>query len=82
MQQFSVLWKDNSGKRISTSGHVFIDGKDVASAIIRSGRTTPVERSGVKRSSRVIKPFKFSELMLTGKWHNTLEVEDPDDIHR
>lgn len=55
-----------SGKRIPTSGHVFIDGKDVASAIIRPGRTTPVERSGAKQVSHKIKPFTFANLTLTG----------------
>ncbi|KAF8525909.1 hypothetical protein BU17DRAFT_41206 [Hysterangium stoloniferum] len=64
-QNFSVWWKDDSKSRIATSGHVFIDGRDVASAIMRAGRTKPVERSGAKTSARQLKPFIFSVLNLT-----------------
>ncbi|KAH8112681.1 hypothetical protein DFH11DRAFT_470693 [Phellopilus nigrolimitatus] len=64
-ENFSVFWQDRSGKRIATSGHVFVDGKDVASAIIRPGRETPVERAGAKKNARKILPFTFSELSLT-----------------
>ncbi|KAF8591218.1 hypothetical protein K439DRAFT_1627287 [Ramaria rubella] len=62
---FSVWWKDDSKTRIATSGHVFIDGHDVASAIMRPGRSKPVERMGAKTSARRLKPFRFSVLRLT-----------------
>ncbi|KAL5526324.1 hypothetical protein ACEPAF_8047 [Sanghuangporus sanghuang] len=64
-KSFAVHWQDHSGKRIATSGHVLIDGKDVASAIIRPGRQTPVKRTGAKVRRNVIKPFVFTELSLT-----------------
>ncbi|KIJ55007.1 hypothetical protein M422DRAFT_775170 [Sphaerobolus stellatus SS14] len=64
-RSFYVCWKDESGARIATSGHVFIDGRDLASAIIRPGRSKHVERKGAKTSSKKIKPFKFSVLELT-----------------
>ena len=65
-KNFSVWWKDDSKARIATSGHVFVDGRDVASAIMRPGRSKPVERLGAKTSSKTIKPFKFSVLRVTG----------------
>ncbi|KAL5504381.1 hypothetical protein ACEPAH_8455 [Sanghuangporus vaninii] len=64
-KSFAVHWQDHSGKRIATSGHVLIDGKDVASAIIRPGRKTPVKRTGAKVRRNAIKPFVFTELSLT-----------------
>ncbi|KAL5525560.1 hypothetical protein ACEPAG_6896 [Sanghuangporus baumii] len=64
-KSFAVHWQDHSGKRIATSGHVLIDGKDVASAILRPGREAPVKRTGAKVRRNVIKPFVFSELSLT-----------------
>ncbi|KAH7342106.1 hypothetical protein B0J17DRAFT_649505 [Rhizoctonia solani] len=36
-KHFTVSWKDHRGTKAS-SGHVFIDGKDIASAIMRPGR--------------------------------------------
>jgi hypothetical protein len=66
-QCFSVWWKDDSKARIATSGHIFIDGHDVASAIMRPGRSKPVERKGAKTSARRLKPFTFSRLLLTGR---------------
>lgn len=65
-KKFSVFWEDLRGVHASC-GHVFIDGADVASAIMREGRRTPVERSGVKVKSRKSKPFTFAELNLTGE---------------
>ncbi|TDL25738.1 hypothetical protein BD410DRAFT_895959 [Rickenella mellea] len=62
---FSVCWQDKSKGEIATSGRVFIEGKDVASAIIRPGRLNPVERAGVKTKGHRIRPFKFSEIKLT-----------------
>jgi hypothetical protein len=64
-QTFSVWWKDDSKARIATSGHVSIDGHNVASAIMRPGRSKPVERMGAKISARKLKPFTFSVLRLT-----------------
>jgi hypothetical protein len=46
-------------------GHVFIDGNDVASAIIRPGAYNPVLRSGAKTKDG-LRPFTFAKLNLTG----------------
>lgn len=64
-KKFTVSWEDTKGVNASC-GHVFIDGLDVASAIMRSGRRKPVERSGIKVKSRSSKPFTFAKLNLTG----------------
>lgn len=47
-------------------GHVWIDGKDVSSAIIRPGNYGPVSRSGVKLKNGNLRPFTFAKLNLTG----------------
>ncbi|GJJ08353.1 hypothetical protein Clacol_002567 [Clathrus columnatus] len=79
-KHFSVCWKNKSGDRIATSGHVFVDGRDVASAIMRPGRSIPVERAGMKTSSRRIKPFKFSVLTLTDD-DSVADIHDPSLEH-
>ncbi|KAG9102467.1 hypothetical protein FRC06_002001 [Ceratobasidium sp. 370] len=48
-----------------SSGHIFVDGKDVASAIMRRGRGKPVSRSGAKVSANKLRPFKFAHLTTT-----------------
>lgn len=63
-KNFTVSWKDHRGIYHS-SGHIFIDGKDVASAIMRRGRGKPVSRSGAKVSSNKLRPFKFAHLNIT-----------------
>lgn len=80
LQTFSVSWKKADDEKIATSGHVFIDGKDVASAIMRPDRTKPVERSGAKCSSRTVKPFTFSRLNLTGESFHRLSKCDTEPI--
>ncbi|EJD49569.1 hypothetical protein AURDEDRAFT_161127 [Auricularia subglabra TFB-10046 SS5] len=62
---FSVCWQNDNKKKTATSGHVFIDGNDVASAIMRPERKSHVERSGAKTSSSNIRQFKFAALELT-----------------
>lgn len=66
-KHFSVFWEDLKGEHASC-GHIFVDGVDVASAIMREGRGKPVERSGAKVKSRKLKPFTFAELDLTGEF--------------
>ncbi|CAE6427946.1 unnamed protein product [Rhizoctonia solani] len=61
---FTVSWKDHHGTKAS-SGHIFVDGKDVASAIMRVGRGKPVSRSGAKISADKLRPFKFANLNIT-----------------
>ncbi|CAE6480358.1 unnamed protein product [Rhizoctonia solani] len=63
-KHFMVSWKDHRGTKAS-SGHIFIDGKDVASAIMRPGRSKPVSRSGAKISADKLRPFKFANLKIT-----------------
>ncbi|KAG8716147.1 hypothetical protein FRC08_009804 [Ceratobasidium sp. 394] len=63
-KNFTVSWKDHRGKNHS-SGHIFIDGKDVASGIMRQGRGKPVSRSGAKVSANKLRPFKFAHLTIT-----------------
>ncbi|CAE6363044.1 unnamed protein product [Rhizoctonia solani] len=63
-KHFMVSWKDHLGTKAS-SGHIFIDGKDVASAIMRPGRSKPVSRSGAKTSADKLRPFKFANLKIT-----------------
>ncbi|KAG8744139.1 hypothetical protein FRC10_010708 [Ceratobasidium sp. 414] len=63
-KNFTVSWKDHRGTNHS-SGHIFVDGKDVASAIMRRGRGKPVSRSGAKVSANKLRPFKFAHLTLT-----------------
>lgn len=54
-------------------GHVWVDGKDVSSAIIRSGNFSPVARSGVKLKDGRLRPFTFAELNLTGELNHLLK---------
>ncbi|KAF8689106.1 Peptidyl-prolyl cis-trans isomerase, partial [Rhizoctonia solani] len=61
---FTISWKDHRGTKAS-SGHIFIDGKDVASAIMRIGRGKPVSRSGAKVSADKLRPFQFANLNIT-----------------
>ncbi|ELU40054.1 hypothetical protein AG1IA_05919 [Rhizoctonia solani AG-1 IA] len=61
---FTISWKDHRGTKAS-SGHIFIDGKDVASAIMRIGRGKPVSRSGAKVSEDKLRPFQFAHLNIT-----------------
>ncbi|KAF9507504.1 hypothetical protein BS47DRAFT_1421412, partial [Hydnum rufescens UP504] len=61
--QFSVHWRCVNPQDAS-SGHVFIDGNDVASAIIRPGAYNPVLRSGAKTKDG-LRPFTFAKLNLT-----------------
>ncbi|CAE7054953.1 unnamed protein product [Rhizoctonia solani] len=63
-QHFVVSWRDHRGSKAS-SGHIFIDGKDVASAIMRPGRGKPVSRAGAKISADKLRPFKFANLNIT-----------------
>ncbi|KAJ1307189.1 hypothetical protein OPQ81_001304 [Rhizoctonia solani] len=63
-KHFTVSWKDHRGTKAS-SGHIFIDGNDVASAIMRPGRSKPVSRSGVKISADKLRPFRFANLNIT-----------------
>lgn len=63
-KNFTVSWKDHRGIHAS-SGHIFVDGKDVASAIMRAGRGKPVSRSGAKISANKLRPFKFGHLNVT-----------------
>ncbi|QRV74966.1 hypothetical protein RhiJN_02981 [Ceratobasidium sp. AG-Ba] len=63
-ENFTVSWKDHRGIHHS-SGHIFIDGKDVASAIMRRGRGKPVSRSGAKVMANKLRPFKFAHLNVT-----------------
>ncbi|CAE6443424.1 unnamed protein product [Rhizoctonia solani] len=63
-KNFTVSWKDHRGTKAS-SGHIFVDGKDVASAIMRPGRSKPVSRSGAKVSADKLRPFKFANLNIT-----------------
>ncbi|CEL55106.1 hypothetical protein RSOLAG1IB_01114 [Rhizoctonia solani AG-1 IB] len=61
---FTVSWKDHRGTK-ATSGHIFIDGEDKASAIMRAGRGKPVSRSGAKISADKLRPFRFANLNIT-----------------
>ncbi|KAG8733516.1 hypothetical protein FRC12_018868 [Ceratobasidium sp. 428] len=63
-KNFTVSWKDHRGIH-NSSGHIFIDGKDVASAIMRRGRGKPVSRSGAKVMANKLRPFKFAHLTIT-----------------
>ncbi|KIM26293.1 hypothetical protein M408DRAFT_16968 [Serendipita vermifera MAFF 305830] len=45
---FSAAWKKQTPREVASSGHVFIDGHDVASGIMRPRRKRHVERSAVK----------------------------------
>ncbi|KAF8604586.1 hypothetical protein BDV93DRAFT_605892 [Ceratobasidium sp. AG-I] len=63
-KNFTVSWKDHRGIHAS-SGHIYVDGKDVASAIMRRGRGKPVSRSGAKVSATKLRPFKFAHLNIT-----------------
>ncbi|KAG8733671.1 hypothetical protein FRC11_004133 [Ceratobasidium sp. 423] len=72
-QNFTVSWKDHRGTKAS-SGHIFIDGKDVASAIMRPGRSKPVSRSGAKVSADKLRPFKFANLKIT--WERAALTSD------
>ncbi|KZV90882.1 hypothetical protein EXIGLDRAFT_750442 [Exidia glandulosa HHB12029] len=64
-KSFSVCWQNENKKPTATSGHIFIDGVDLASAIARPGRKSHVERSGAKTTSSHLRPFQFSVLPLT-----------------
>lgn len=47
-------------------GHVFVDGKDVSSGIIREGNFGPIKREGMKIKDGKLRPFTFAKLNLTG----------------
>lgn len=76
-KNFTVSWKDHRGIHAS-SGHIFIDGKDVASAIMRRGRARPVSRSGAKVSATKLRPFKFAHLDITSD--DTIADKDEDKV--
>ncbi|PVF97295.1 hypothetical protein CPB86DRAFT_707347 [Serendipita vermifera] len=62
---FSVWWRKEDSRQVASSGHVFIDGKDVASGVMRPLRRRPVERSSAKVSRGRARPFTFTALELT-----------------
>lgn len=66
LQSFSVAWRKDDHREIASSGHIFIDGKDVASGVMRPRRTRHVERSAAKVSSSRARAFYFTTLELTG----------------
>ncbi|KAF8322720.1 hypothetical protein DL93DRAFT_2162840 [Clavulina sp. PMI_390] len=64
LDEFTVHWRCKNPENAS-SGHVWIDGKDVASAIIRPGNFSPVQRNGAKLKDGRMRPFTFAKLNLT-----------------
>lgn len=66
---FTVGWRKEDRREVASSGHVFIDGRDVASGIMRPKRTRPVLRSSAKISSTRARPFCFTTLQLTDDEH-------------
>ncbi|KAG8856522.1 hypothetical protein FRC20_000467 [Serendipita sp. 405] len=62
---FSVAWRKTDPREIASSGHIFIDGRDVASGVMRPKRRRPVERSAAKTSSTTQRNFTFTRLDLT-----------------
>jgi len=75
---FSVAFQNDEGEdaEVASCGHIFVDGQDVASAILRPGRRIPVVRHGVRMSTSVTKPFTFSKLKLTDD-ENLADPKDP-----
>ena len=61
------MWRERArvwiGDRL---GHVWVDGQDVCSGIIRPGYYSPVTRNGVKLKDGRLRPFTFAKLNLTG----------------
>ncbi|KAH7106370.1 hypothetical protein BKA62DRAFT_651023 [Auriculariales sp. MPI-PUGE-AT-0066] len=79
-QTFAVCWQNDNERKIATSGHVFVDGNDVASAIMRPQRISHVERNGARISSSNVRPFVFDELQLTDD-DKIAPVRDPSAQH-
>jgi len=69
--EWYIMWKNDAGEdaEIASCAHVFVDGQDVASGIMRAHRSTPMERKGAKTSTGRVKPFTFSRIQLTGMVH-------------
>ncbi|KAG9014038.1 hypothetical protein FRB94_000235 [Tulasnella sp. JGI-2019a] len=76
-KNFSVAFQNDEGEDAehASCAHIFVDGKDVASAIMRPGRVKPAVRHGAKVSPSVIKPFTFSRIRLT----DDDDIADPND---
>ncbi|KAG8988537.1 hypothetical protein FRB90_002685 [Tulasnella sp. 427] len=76
-KNFSVAFRNDDGEdsEHASSGHIFVDGQDVASAILRPGRLYPATRHGPRKSENEVRPFTFSKLELT----DDDTVADPSD---
>ncbi|KAG8853904.1 hypothetical protein FRB96_007913 [Tulasnella sp. 330] len=76
-KNFSVAFQNDEGEEAENAScaHIFVDGKDIASAIMRPARATPAVRDGAKLSPSVIKPFTFSKIQLT----DDDTIADPND---
>ncbi|KAG8833904.1 hypothetical protein FRC17_009863 [Serendipita sp. 399] len=62
---FSVVWRKTDPREIASAGHIFIDGRDVASGVMRPKRKRFVERSAAKTSHTTQRNFTFTRLELT-----------------
>ncbi|KIO34332.1 hypothetical protein M407DRAFT_240654 [Tulasnella calospora MUT 4182] len=74
---FSVAFRNDDGEdsEHASSGHIFVDGQDAASAILRPGRIYPATRHGARLSDDEVRPWTFSKLELT----DDDSVADPGD---
>lgn len=70
LQEFQVHWVDRTGKHSMTVA-IHVDGR-LAQRLVHRPCNTDKFCSGVYASEASIRPFKFSELILTGAWFDAL----------